>query len=65
MDGNKHLTDRLTVAGIDLFSVGSSQNSQTLLKRMEREAINRYHHPTFNKLQQSYYLYQVPNSHCP
>ena len=48
MDGNKHLTDRLTVAGIDLFSVGSSQNSQTLLKRMEREAINRYHHHAFN-----------------
>lgn len=42
LEGEKHLTDRMTVAGVDLFAVGSSQNCQILLKRIEREAMNRY-----------------------
>ena len=42
MEGNKHLTDRMTVAGVDLLAVGSSKNCQTLLKRIERESINRF-----------------------
>ena len=41
LEGNKHLTDRMTVAGVDLLAVGSSKNCQTLLKRIERESINR------------------------
>lgn len=32
----------MTVAGVDLLAVGSSKNCQTLLKRIERESINRF-----------------------
>jgi len=43
LEGSKHLTDRMTMAGVDLLAVGSSSNCQILLKRIEREANNRYH----------------------
>ena len=39
--GSKHLSDRITLAGKDILTVGSSQNCQILLKRIEREAIQR------------------------
>ena len=42
LEGSKHFNDRLNVAGADLLAVGSSHNCQTLLKRVEREAMERY-----------------------
>ena len=42
LEGSKHFNDRLNVAGADLLAVGSSHNCQTLLKRVEKEAMERY-----------------------
>lgn len=42
MDGWRHLRDRVTLAGPDVLSVSSGSISQTILKRIEREASHRY-----------------------
>jgi len=42
MDGCLHLRDRVTLAGPDVLSVSSGTISQTILKRIEREASHRY-----------------------
>ena len=41
LSGSRHLKDRITVAGLDLLAVGSSQNCKIMLKRVENEATNR------------------------
>ena len=41
LEGSRHLRDRITMAGIDLLAVGSSQNCQILLRRIEKEAMKR------------------------
>ena len=41
LEGSRHLRDRITLAGLDLLAVGSSQNCQILLRRVEKEAMKR------------------------
>ena len=41
LPGSRHLKDRITMAGVDLLAVGSSQNCKIMLKRVENEATNR------------------------
>jgi len=42
LEGNRNLSDRLTLAGPDVLAVGSGLHPQTVVKRIEREATNRY-----------------------
>jgi len=42
LEGSRNLSDRLTLAGPDVLAVGSGHNPQTLVRRIEREATNRY-----------------------
>jgi len=42
LEGNRNLSDRLTLAGPSVLAVGSGQHPQTVMRRIEREATNRY-----------------------
>lgn len=42
LEGSRNLSDRLTLAGPDVLAVGAGQHPQTVVKRIEREATNRY-----------------------
>jgi len=42
LEGSRNLADRLTLAGPDILAVGSGQHPQTLVRRIEREAMHRY-----------------------
>jgi len=42
LEGQRSLSDRLTLAGPEVLAVGGGQHPQTVLRRIEREATNRY-----------------------